>query len=75
VALDYCRECGDTVSTTATFCPHCGASDPSVDPSVKLRVQAQIRKEDALYQLFIAFIGLAFLASVLSTFAYLLRLW
>jgi hypothetical protein len=26
MALTRCRECGDTVSTKATSCPHCGAS-------------------------------------------------
>lgn len=31
MALTECWECGDSVSTSAEVCPHCGAPDPAPD--------------------------------------------
>jgi len=33
MGLTRCRECGKKVSDEATFCPHCGCSDPAIRPS------------------------------------------
>jgi hypothetical protein len=65
VALDYCRECGYMVSTMARRCPCCGVEDPILHPNLA----------GCLFDLFLTFIAFAFLGSVLSTFAYLLRHW
>lgn len=32
MAVQPCRECGQTVSTEATSCPHCGAPAPAGAP-------------------------------------------
>jgi len=29
MALTTCKECGESVSTKANICPHCGVEDPS----------------------------------------------
>lgn len=31
MAMSNCRECGDTVSSEARACPHCGASHPDAE--------------------------------------------
>lgn len=42
MALIQCRECGQSVSTEATTCPHCGApQQPTVPPPLPVQPQEQ----------------------------------
>ncbi len=58
MAMSNCKECGKQVSTTATTCPNCGASEPTEkkEKNKKIRIWGLILGLILFFHYFFRFI-------------------